>query len=159
VTLAVAVFPQWAASNPAEKIGDALEARLENWADVYRRRPVKGQARSYEGNFRCNRFSAELDAPAVARYRDIHDAQRIEEATQLLPLYHNLLLRFHYINRWWRGKCLAEAARQAQVTRGGFGGFDDSLSMAKALLTQWLATPEHFRKNKVAERVREELRA
>jgi hypothetical protein len=134
-----------------------IAERLDNWAAQYRLRRLRGQANSFEGNFRCNRFSAEPGAPGTRTDPDIFDAQLIEDALSLVPLYHHLLLRFHYIRKWSPGKCLTEAAEQSRAPRGEFGGYDASLHMAQTLLEAALRVPSVVRKVRVRQIVRDAL--
>lgn len=157
LALPVVRFPPPAVRLAYSVSAKPLRERCENWARAYALRRLRGQANSFEGNFRCNRFSAEPGAPPEWTDIDIHDAQRIEDAAQLLPLFEHMLLRFHYIRKWHAGKCMEDAADWAKVPRRQWSGFPAALNMAHALLTEALEVPAVVRKVRVRAIAREAL--
>ena len=140
--------------------GDALDARLENWGAVLSGRLAGGRGgatESLEGLYRAPRFSAALGAPSVAVELDQDDAQVIESAVILLPLFHHALLRCWHVHRLAPGTCIDRARRVGGPGSPEGRHLPAHLDRAKALLEAALRVPAVIRKERARDYVRRML--
>lgn len=126
-----------------------LEVRLENWgASLAFGRRASGGTESIEGRYRSPQQWHALGAPQARIEPDHEDAQVIESAVVLLPLFHHALLRAWYVRKLAPGTCLTTARAAGGPASPGGNYAPRHLQRAKGLLVEALALPAAERRSR-----------
>lgn len=143
----------------ADEESDALDHRLENWGAAISGRSF-GAARgteSIEGRYRSPQEWHAPGPPQALIEPDHEDAQVIESAVVLLPLFHHALLRAWYVRRLSPGTCVSRAREVGGAASPEGGHFPRHLSRAQELLEAALALPAVIRRERARAYVRKAL--
>lgn len=138
---------------------EGIIARLENWGAAMGGRMIDSaaEAGSIESRYRSPQHWHALGAPVNALPPDQEDAQVIESAVVLLPLFHHALLRLWYVRRLRPGTCM-KWARQVGGERSPAGHhFPDHLQAAHRLAESALEIPAVIRRERARDFVRRML--
>lgn len=144
-----------------------LDERCDNWGDWVRSGAETTQSRSIEGDYRSpQRGQWSRSVTASPTIVNALDAQAIEHAVCVLPMFHHALLRGWHVSRSRPGGYRLEpslilrvSAKVAGEYRGSVKGFEQAREMAYALLRDALALPAVVRRVRAREIVLEALEA
>ncbi|MCC6378746.1 MAG: hypothetical protein IT519_08025 [Burkholderiales bacterium] len=137
----------------------ALDLRLENWGAAISGRSFGGArgTESIEGRYRSPQQWHALGAPQALIEPDHEDAQIIESAVVLLPLFYHALLRAWYVRRLSPGTCVSRAREVGGAASPEGAHFPRHLDRAQELLVAALALPAVIRRDRARAYVRKAL--
>lgn len=133
-----------------------LPERLENWGRFWRWHIGQGETGSFEGQYRSPQ---PWDDPtfSVPDGIDATDAQLIEGAVAVLPIFYHILLKLWHVRQKSEAECVSVAKRSAGLERGGRVNFQADYAMGLAQLSAELGRPAVTRKERAREMVRKIL--
>ena len=134
---------------------EALEARLENWGcAISGRKPGPGGTESVEGRYRSPQHWHALGPPQTSVEIDHDDAQIVESAVVLIPLFHHALLRAWYVRRLAPATCVSRARAVGGANSPAGFHFPQHLARAHDLIGVALALPAVIRRDRARAYVR-----